>query len=139
MLGKIVLFVICSVPVLGQSKTNSAISVSTAVHPYAPIEFIKLEKAEISPNGDGQDDSLVINYDLAGSDNICSMRVFNSNGETVKVLLKSEAISGNGRILWDGSTINSGIAPAGYYNLVSEVWSEKGNIRRFRSRIIVNR
>lgn len=138
MLGKIVFFAICSIPVLGQSNTNSAIEITAAKHPYAPTEFIKLEKAHISPDGDGQDDSLVINYDLAGSENFCSMRIFNSNGETVKILLKSEAISGIGRVLWDGSTINNGIAPAGYYNLVSEVWSEKGNIRRFRSRVIVN-
>lgn len=102
-------------------------------------ETISLEKTGISPNADGLDDSLVITYNLSGVDNYCTMSILDARGNTLKVLLQNESISGSGRVIWDGSDNENKTVPAGYYSLVSQVWSKTGDIRRFRSRVIVIR
>ena len=74
-----------------------------------------LSSKTFSPNGDGFEDFLLINYqtDLPGYS--AKAHIYDTEGHLVKRLLNNELLGTNGFFRWDGDTDNGSKAPIGIY------------------------
>ena len=56
----------------------------------------------LSPDGDGFEDFLLINYQTNQSGYLANIRIFDSNGRLIKDLVKNELLASKGNFKWDG-------------------------------------
>lgn len=79
----------------------------------------------ISPNGDGWEDEVCVQYEVPNDDYKATIQVYTANGILVKQLCKKEAISLTGEFCWDGTTANGSTADIGVYVLYVELQNSK--------------
>jgi hypothetical protein len=70
-----------------------------------------------SPDGDGEADFLVLQYQLAQSGYTASIRIFDAWGRLVSVLAQNELLGASGHFRWDGVDQNGNKARLGVYLL----------------------
>ncbi len=103
-----------------QSQKNNMISQEN---------YISLQAKEFSPNSDGNEDYLQINYNFPNPGWVCTLAVYNRYGQLVKTLVDNKLMDNNGFVIWDGTNeINSKVS-AGIYIIYYNVFSEKGNTK----------
>lgn len=87
---------------------------------------ISLSPEVFSPDQDGFDDVLFIQYEFPSPGNVLTLSVYNENGQLVKKLLNNAYCGISGQFTWDGGTDN-GIRPKiGVYVLIAEWFNELG-------------
>lgn len=87
---------------------------------------ITLSADHISPNLDGFNDNLQINYDFDQPGYSVSIWVYNEVGQNIKNLYLNELLATEGQLHWDGSNEFGEIVPTGNYILLFEVNTEDG-------------
>lgn len=76
-----------------------------------------------SPDGDGMDDQLSIDYTLPSRSVIIDIIIFDSVGRKVRRLLTSATAGSEGRIIWDGLNDRGETLPIGIYIIYLEATS----------------
>ncbi|HPI45085.1 MAG TPA: lamin tail domain-containing protein, partial [Tenuifilaceae bacterium] len=91
-----------------------------------------LSPETFSPDGDGRDDYLLINYNLPDAGYLANIRVYTSSGVEVYRLANNLLLGTEGSIRWDGINFSNRRVPVGiyiiyieYFNLIGEVKKEK--------------
>ena len=87
-----------------------------------------LASTTFSPDSDGFEDLLLIHYQLDNPDFLATIRVFDSKGQQVKVLVNNQLLSANGIIKWDGTTENKVKAKTGIYILHIQLFTPEGTV-----------
>jgi len=77
--------------------------------------LFQLESKTFSPDNDGFEDFLSINYLVPYNDLTISINIYDANGRFVKKLANNELLASEGRILWDGSNFNNARCEMGIY------------------------
>jgi hypothetical protein len=98
---------------------------------------IHLSKDVFSPDGDGYDDELLIQYNMGETGYICSFSVFTSQGNLVKKVLNNELLGSSGQLKWRGETTQSAISPPGIYVLVFELQHPSGQLKQIRKTAVL--
>ena len=106
---------------------QSAISEST----------IQIEPEVFTPDNDGFEDFLNINYLFDEPGFIAKMDIFDSRGVLIKELVRNELLGTTGVIKWDGSTEDQDKAPIGVYVIFVEIFDVEGNISQFKKTCVV--
>jgi hypothetical protein len=88
--------------------------------------IISLTNPTFSPDNDGFEDVLQINYSMINSGMIASLKVYDDKGRVVKNLITSEIIGSEGTYIWDGTTEKNQKASIGTYILVFEAFDING-------------
>ncbi len=91
-------------------------------------ESISLSKDVFSPDQDGFEDVLVLNYSFSMPGNLGKASVFDDMGREVKTLFTNELFGTTGFFTWDGVQENQTKAPIGIYILLMEVFSTDGGV-----------
>lgn len=104
------------------ATTNTAFSVATPV---------------ISPDGDGFQDFLLIDYQLEEAGFLANVTLFDAEGQLVKEIAKSELLALEGQLKWDGDLDNTEKARIGIYLLFIEYFSPSGKANTFQTPIVV--
>lgn len=91
-------------------------------------ESVSLSKDVFSPDQDGYEDVLMVNYAFPTPGNLGKARVFDDLGREVKTLFTNELLPTTGFFTWDGTNANQTKAPIGIYILLVEVFSTNGNV-----------
>lgn len=91
-------------------------------------ESISLQKDVFSPDQDGFEDILMVNYAFSESGLLAKARIFDDFGREVKVLFSNELMGTTGFFTWDGVNTEQAKAPIGIYVLVIEVFSVDGAV-----------
>ncbi|CAG4991473.1 hypothetical protein DYBT9275_00761 [Dyadobacter sp. CECT 9275] len=102
-------------------------------------EFVRFQQSGVSPNGDGQDDQAVFDYQFSGAGNFCNMKIFDIQGRLVKSLLQNQSVAASGQVVWDATDNKNTVVAPGYYLLLTDVWNASGSTRKFRNRVVVAR
>ena len=83
-------------------------ALSDAVH-------ITLDPNPFSPNGDGQADQLVVNYELPFEYGIMYIMIFDMAGRKIAEPVQAKPVSHKGQVFWDGEASYGGKAVTGLY------------------------
>ena len=112
---------------------------SQRINPSSGRELIQLDPARISPDNDGYEDFLNIQYALPGTGYAATMTIFDANGIPVKRLVRQELIGTEGALRWDGDTDDGSLARPGIYILFIEVFSPVGDVQQMKQAFSVVR
>lgn len=91
-------------------------------------ESISLQKDVFSPDQDGFEDVLVVNYAFEQSGLLAKVRIFDDFGREVKLLLSNELIGTTGFFTWDGVNADQAKSPIGIYIVLVEVFATDGSV-----------
>ncbi len=92
-----------------------------------------------SPNADGFDDILNINYEFENPGYTANITIFNSAGKLTKTLIRNELLGTKGGFSWDGINQNNEKANIGIYIIYFEIFDLNGRVRNFKKTCVVGR
>ena len=87
---------------------------------------IKLSSTSISPNNDGFQDFIKINFNLEGNNNTLNIRIYNKEGLLIRYLAKNLRLGNSGSVLWDGRGDGQDLVLKGNYPLLIEIIDAEG-------------
>jgi hypothetical protein len=99
------------------------------------ISKIRLFPALISPNNDGLDDLLTIQYQFTETGNLLSAFVFNQNGQLVSTIIDNRLCGIAGSFSWNGFDAKNNRLPAGVYVVLIETFNLTGKTQRLKKLI----
>ena len=91
-------------------------------------ESISLQNDVFSPDLDGFEDVLMVNYSFSTPGLLGKARVFDDIGREVKTIFSNELLATSGFFSWDGIMNEQVKAPIGVYILLVEVFSTDGSV-----------
>ena len=98
----------------------------------ASEEMVSLPKKIFSPNQDGQDDLLVLQYSLQKGGFVASLDVYSSDGYKVKNLTNNELLGQTGIITWDGTNDHGKPEMLGIYIITGTLFHPDGQVIRVK-------
>jgi hypothetical protein len=106
---------------------------------YHPSSFgeVSLIPEIFSPNNDGFEDVLTINWNFDRSDLMGSVSVFNSEGVLLKVIVNNELLGSSGTKIWNGTDDNFSLLPQGIYIVLIDVLSDDGYINQYKKVVVL--
>ncbi len=90
-----------------------------------------------SPDNDGNNDLLGITCNLAEPGYAITIRIFDSNGRPVRLLVKNEPAGTSNHYTWDGITEDREKAPIGIYIVYVEVFNLSGKGKQFKKAAVL--
>ncbi len=85
-----------------------------------------LQNKTFSPNGDGSEDDLIINYTLPDNGYQAQITIFDDTGRRIKRLYNNVLLSRSGELSWDGKNENDQVALNGIYIVFIEALNLNG-------------
>ena len=98
---------------------------------------MSLPNQVFSPDGDGFEDILMIDYNLDALGYVAKVMVFDAQGNFVKTLVDNELFGQTGSLKWDGSREDGQKARIGIYVLHFEVFNPSGIVKRYKKTCVV--
>ena len=80
----------------------------------------------VSPDNDGFEDVLQINYEMAETGLLATLTIYDDRGRIIRSLFKNELLGSNGVFNWDGVTDSGVKASIGTYVAVFEAFKVEG-------------
>jgi hypothetical protein len=96
---------------------------------------ISLFPALISPDNDGQDDLLNIQYQFNESGTLLSAYVFNQNGQLLSKIIDNRLCGLSGSFSWNGFDAKNNRLPEGVYVVLIETFNLNGKTQRLKKAI----
>jgi len=101
---------------------------------------ISLTPNPFSPDGDGHEDNLFINYRFDEPDYLLRVRIYDRYGRLVRTLVDSHQAGFEGSLIWDGLTDDGQRNRIGIYIVYVEAYnSSTGSNRNFRETAVLAR
>jgi hypothetical protein len=114
-------------PAYQNSQYNDTPSVSNAQK-----DFFSFQNTHFSPDDDGFEDSLLVNYNLNKIGYLANIYIFDIKGSLLKTLKMNELLSVSGTMSWDGVLSEGVKAPSGIYILYIELAHPEGYINKLK-------
>jgi hypothetical protein len=108
----------------GIEDTESVISVSPGI---------------LSPDNDGRDDILSIQYKMTESGFMANITLFDINGRPVKLLVRNGLMGLEGYWNWNGLNDEGRPLPGGPYIVYSELFNLNGKVKKYKNLIFIAR
>ncbi|WP_251758457.1 lamin tail domain-containing protein [Parasegetibacter sp. NRK P23] len=103
----------------------------------AARQFFSLPYSLVSPNADGHQDILLLEYNFAEPGWIITVQVFDLSGRAVKTIARQLLAGTSGLLKWDGVAENGKMAPAGHYLLLVQYFHANGRVRHWKRAISI--
>jgi hypothetical protein len=102
-------------------------------------ETITLSNKIFSPDHDGYEDVLMIEYRFPEGGYVLNAIVFDIAGRPIKTLQKQVLCGINGSFRWDGLDDQNRQLPMGHYILFCEVFNLQGRVERYKKEVVLAR
>ena len=89
-------------------------------------QYFSSSQITISPDSDGFEDYVSINYQLPFSDFVATMQIFDQEGRFIKTIINNELIGREGFVKWDGTDFNNQKTTIGKYIILITAFSLEG-------------
>jgi hypothetical protein len=96
-----------------------------------------LGSTTFSPDGDGYDDVLFIDYKMPAANFIANISIYNMRGNFVKKICSNTTLSSEGRLTWDGTKANGIKVPIGPYIIYIEAFDSNGTVYKYKKACVV--
>jgi len=100
-------------------------------------DAITVEPELFSPDGDGRDDVTSIAYSFDEAGYTLNIYLFNSVGQQIRHLVKSQLVAQQGVYHWDGIDENGNKASVGIYIVYAEAFDLDGNVKAYKKSVVV--
>jgi len=100
-------------------------------------EAISLPVKTFSPDNDGFEDILRIQYKFASPGKVANVSIYNDRGRLVKKLISNETLNVEGNWVWDGLDESNSKAITGVYILYFEIFELNGNVEKFKKTAVL--
>jgi hypothetical protein len=100
-------------------------------------ENLTLSSKTFSPDNDGYEDLLEINYQFPSPGKIANVSIYNVHGILIKRLLKNYVLNNEGAFIWDGFNEQSQLVPGGIYLLQADIFDTDGQISKFTKTFVL--
>ncbi len=100
-------------------------------------DFIEIPEPKLSPDGDGFQDFLLVNYRTDQPGFAARASIFDAEGRLVKTLLNNELLGSEGFFRWDGDTDRGDKARLGIYVVWIQLVHPEGTVREFKKTCVV--
>lgn len=97
--------------------------VNSQIYSIGVYGEINLSSNTISPDGDGYQDVLLINYQLFEPELLGDLVIYDDKGRKIRTLLESHLLDTSGTIKWDGTRDDQTKASIGVYIIVFEAFN----------------
>lgn len=104
---------------------------------FSGSDLIQLPVETLSPDGDGYQDFLLINYNVDDIGYVANIDIYDATGYLVRNLVNGELLDREGSLQWDGTDNNGQKARVGIHLLVIELFRPDGTVKRFKKTCIV--
>lgn len=91
-------------------------------------EMFVLNKKVFSPNQDGTDDVMIIEYSLDNPGYTLNAKVFDASGHFIADIARNELLGSNGIVQWDGIDSENQLADIGIYVIWIELFQSDGQV-----------
>ena len=98
-----------------------------------------LSGKKITPDSDGLDDVLVINFTSPSVENVLNVIVFDANGYQVRTLAENTSTGYEATFTWDGTADNGSLVSTGLYVIWISAYDTSGNVNRWKKACAVIR
>ncbi|MGK6352086.1 hypothetical protein [Parapedobacter sp. DT-150] len=103
----------------------------------ADADEIFLTAKTFSPDNDGFEDRLEINYRFGADGFMANMDIYNDNGLLTRRLLRNQSLATQGSVTWDGLSDNHQRLPPGIYIAVIELYKTSGIVKIYRKSFVL--
>ena len=103
----------------------------------AGTDLVSFDRERLSPDSDGFEDYLGIQYNLPQTGFFAALSIFDTEGIPVKRLLRQELIGTEGVLRWDGDLDNGSQAKPGIYVVFLELFAPDGKTERVKKAVAV--
>ena len=91
-------------------------------------QSFSVEPEVFSPDNDGFEDVLNINYELENAGQVVNISIFDREGRLVRMLTRNTYVGSRGTISWDGINEEGAKARIGVYVIFIELFDLEGNV-----------
>ncbi|HKR05802.1 MAG TPA: lamin tail domain-containing protein [Bacteroidia bacterium] len=98
---------------------------------------VSVEPEIFSPDNDGNNDVVNINYHFGEPGYIANLKIFDSKGREIIHLIKNELLGTTGTFTWNGITKENEKAKVGIYVAYLEIFNEKGTVKKFKKPVVL--
>ena len=99
--------------------------------------FVRLTRKTFSPDGDGFDDTLNLDYQVAENSSLATVNIYTDKGRLIRKLLRNQTIGTSGTLSWDGLDDTGLKAGIGIYVVVFDVFDLNGHAKRFKNTCVL--
>ena len=110
---------------------------SQAYRPTTDSEEISISSDVFSPDNDGFNDFVTINYQFSEPVSVCNISIYDFEGRCIKHLVRSALCGTRGYFVWDGLNDKNQKSRVGIYILFAEFFDLQGKVQKFRKPIVV--
>jgi len=134
-----------------QNKSNWHSAATTAGYgtpTYVNSQYRKIDAVDaaitlstkiFSPDHDGLDDVLIMQYGVKEIGYVANVTIFDASGRMVRYLVKNDLLGLKGSWTWDGLDEKKAKLPIGTYILHTEIFNLQGKREQFRNTVVLAR
>ena len=100
-------------------------------------DAVSVEPEIFSPDNDGFEDILNINYTMANPGFVGNVTIFDANGRIIRNLVQNELLAAAGTVSWDGLNNKREKVRIGMYIVYFEVFDLEGNVSSVKKACVV--
>lgn len=100
---------------------------------------VTLTPSIFSPDNDGFDDYLLVNYTFPEAGYVCNITAFDASGRMVKQVVRNGICGVNGYYRWDGLDEKNQRLPIGIYIILTEAYNLQGKTKKFKNAVTLAR
>jgi gliding motility-associated-like protein len=103
----------------------------------AQESIFTIEPEIFTPDGDGQNETTNLTFQLDQNAYIANIQIFDINGRLVRQLAQNQLLGTKSSIEWDGKNSANTVVPVGYYVLLAELFNTSGEKKQFKGKVVV--
>ena len=100
-------------------------------------QMFSFNPARISPDDDGFEDFLTIDYQLPAPGFVSHIRIYDAAGRLARYLLNNVSLATEGQIKWDGVSDGGQKVPIGIYTILIEAFNQEGGLIKQQGHCVV--
>lgn len=105
--------------------------------PETSEEEVRLLSKTFSPDNDGFEDALHINYRFTDAGMVLNAAIYNDKGIIVKRLARNATLGTDGTLVWDGMTDDNERASVGVYIVYFDVFNLQGVSKKYKKACVL--
>ena len=110
---------------------------SQSIEDVSNEDAVSLLSKTFSPDNDGFEDALLINYKFPETGLVANATIYNDKGVLIRKLAQNTTLATEGTISWDGLDEKSRCADMGIYIVCFDVFDLKGKVEKYRKSCVL--